>query len=88
VLLTELGLKCLTSEVSGPCYEQLVGFPDSVLHLQQEASASHTRGDASFLFMPHCDIHVYEAVLRANWSPVALSRIYLLGNTLTDYITK
>ncbi|KDR81835.1 hypothetical protein GALMADRAFT_240074 [Galerina marginata CBS 339.88] len=37
-------------------------------------------------FMPHCDIELYDTVLRANWSRDGLSNLFLLGNQLQEYL--
>ncbi|KAF5330962.1 hypothetical protein D9619_005996 [Psilocybe cf. subviscida] len=39
-------------------------------------------------FMPHCDMELYEALLRANWTPESLASCFLLGNQLQEYIDK
>lgn len=38
--------------------------------------------------MPHCDLELYEAVLRAIWNPESISKFLLLGNQLQEYIDK
>lgn len=38
--------------------------------------------------MPHCDLELYEAVLRAIWNPKGISNFLLLGNQLQEYIDK
>jgi len=37
-------------------------------------------------FMPHCDIIIYENLLKANWSKEKLSNILLVANCLADYL--
>jgi len=39
----------------------------------------------ALFFMPHCDRFLYENVLRANWSPDALSRVVIIGNSFSRY---
>lgn len=36
-------------------------------------------------FMPHCDLELYENLLRANWSKQRLSSLLLIGNNLGRY---
>jgi len=58
-----------------------------------EAAAQHTAPVGSFtlFFMPHCDLELYEAVLRANWPQCdsgaysGLRRLAILGNSLSAY---
>lgn len=38
--------------------------------------------------MPHCDLSLYENILRANWTPQRLARLVLVANNLSDYIQK
>ena len=38
--------------------------------------------------MPHCDLELYEAVLRAIWNPEGISNFLLIGNQLQEYIDK
>ncbi|KAF9476335.1 hypothetical protein BDN70DRAFT_812467 [Pholiota conissans] len=37
-------------------------------------------------FMPHCDIELYDAVFRANWSLAGLSNLFVLGNRIREYV--
>jgi len=47
----------------------------------------HCAVDApTILFMPHCDLTLYENILAANWSIERLSNILLVSNDLSDYI--
>ncbi|KAJ7219120.1 SRR1-domain-containing protein [Mycena pura] len=40
----------------------------------------------TILWMPHCDLGLYENVLAANWSRTQLSYIILISNRLGDYV--
>ncbi|KAI0336322.1 hypothetical protein GY45DRAFT_1222945, partial [Cubamyces sp. BRFM 1775] len=39
----------------------------------------------TIVFMPHCDLHLYENLLRENWSPAQLPNVLLIANRLSDY---
>ncbi|PPR03956.1 hypothetical protein CVT26_001161 [Gymnopilus dilepis] len=52
----------------------------------QMKSANYTLAVPTLCFMPHCDIELYDALLRANWSREGLSRLFLLGNQLREYL--
>lgn len=45
-----------------------------------------TAESPTLFFMPHCEALLYDNVLRANWSPVLLNRIVLLGNSFGSYL--
>lgn len=40
----------------------------------------------TILWMPHCDLDLYENVLRANWSRAQLPYVILISNCLRDYV--
>ncbi|TFK42996.1 SRR1-domain-containing protein, partial [Crucibulum laeve] len=40
----------------------------------------------TFCFMPHCDMELYESLLRANWAPERLCNLFLVANHLKDYL--
>ena len=42
----------------------------------------------TLLFMPHCDMGLYEALLRDNWSSERLCNLFLIGNLFSDYLVK
>ncbi|OBZ75412.1 hypothetical protein A0H81_04523 [Grifola frondosa] len=39
----------------------------------------------TLVFMPHCDLHLYENLLRENWTHEGLARLVLIANSLSDY---
>ncbi|KIY54001.1 hypothetical protein FISHEDRAFT_32324 [Fistulina hepatica ATCC 64428] len=41
--------------------------------------------EPTILFMPHCDLELYEAVLRANWSVTRLRHLKFISNNFYDY---
>jgi hypothetical protein len=38
--------------------------------------------------MPHCDLHLYETLLRSNWNRTQLPNMFLVGNHLEAYLEK
>ncbi len=38
--------------------------------------------------MPHCDMELYENVLRANWTRERLLGMVLIANTLSEYLDR
>jgi hypothetical protein len=41
----------------------------------------------TLVFMPHCELVLYERFLRANWASGTLHHVLLLGNDLREYAT-
>ncbi|KAF8188379.1 SRR1-domain-containing protein [Pholiota molesta] len=57
------------------------------MHVLPENRSTHYALEVPTLcFMPHCDIELYDAVLRANWSTTGLSNLFILGNRLQEYV--
>ncbi|KAF9227876.1 hypothetical protein BS17DRAFT_774448 [Gyrodon lividus] len=46
----------------------------------------HSLDRPTILFMPHCDLTLYETVIRANWTDERLCAIIFLANRFSDYI--
>lgn len=42
----------------------------------------------TLVFMPHCDIELYDHFLRANWSEEGMGRVILVGNDLAAYVER
>ena len=40
--------------------------------------------EPTLFYMPHCDCHLYNNLLKANWSPQQLCKIAILGNLLGE----
>lgn len=38
--------------------------------------------------MPHCDLKLYESVIRANWTLEGLCNIVFIANRFSDYVDK
>ncbi|KAH9484029.1 SRR1-like protein [Psilocybe cubensis] len=47
---------------------------------------SYSLSVPTICFMPHCDIELYDTLLRANWNKEGLSNLFLLGNQLQEYL--
>ncbi|KAF9009426.1 SRR1-domain-containing protein [Cyathus striatus] len=54
--------------------------------LSENRSGDYPLEDPTLCFMPHCDMELYESLLRANWSRERLSRLFLLANRLEEYV--
>ncbi|KAJ6547395.1 SRR1-domain-containing protein, partial [Mycena capillaripes] len=46
----------------------------------------HPLDTPTLLWMPHCDLDLYESVLAANWSREQLEYVILISNRLGDYV--
>ncbi|KAG6831295.1 hypothetical protein H0H92_011502 [Tricholoma furcatifolium] len=49
-------------------------------------SEDHALDRPTLCFMPHCDLELYESVIKANWTRGRLPRLLLVANRLMDYI--
>ncbi|OJA11939.1 hypothetical protein AZE42_06377 [Rhizopogon vesiculosus] len=47
--------------------------------------AKHTVERPTILYMPHCDLELYENIIGANWSEDNLRRIIFIANRFSDY---
>ncbi|KAI8998825.1 hypothetical protein BD414DRAFT_476187 [Trametes punicea] len=54
-------------------------------HLSENQQASYGMRSPTIVFMPHCDLHLYENLLRENWSQERLPNVFLIANRLSDY---
>ncbi|KAK7064565.1 translation machinery-associated protein 20 [Favolaschia claudopus] len=54
--------------------------------LPDNKEGKHTLDVPTILWMPHCDLDLYENLLSANWSPEKLERMVLISNRLSDYV--
>ncbi|KAF8844924.1 hypothetical protein BDN67DRAFT_893784 [Paxillus ammoniavirescens] len=48
----------------------------------------HSLDGPTILYMPHCDLKLYEIVIRANWTYERLCDIVFLANCFSDYMDK
>ncbi|KAJ3776717.1 SRR1-domain-containing protein [Lentinula raphanica] len=74
-LFVQLGIQVLEYEHS-----------DSPLESHLPLPTPETQTGISILFMPHCDLTLYESVLAARWSPERLRNVVFVGNHFDDYI--
>lgn len=56
------------------------------LYIQQEAR--HSILGPTIVFMPHCDRHLYENILRENWTKERLQNTLFIANRFSDYVDK
>ncbi|KAI9571509.1 SRR1-domain-containing protein [Boletus coccyginus] len=54
-------------------------------HIQ---GAEHSLDCPTILYMPHCDLKLYEMVIRANWTLDGLCNVVFLANRFRDYVDK
>ncbi|KAG1877791.1 SRR1-domain-containing protein [Suillus subalutaceus] len=48
----------------------------------------HEVEQPTILYMPHCDLKLYENIIGANWSEEQLARIIFISNRFSDYTDK
>ncbi|KAI0637181.1 SRR1-domain-containing protein [Trametes polyzona] len=53
--------------------------------LPEHRQANYELRSPTIAFMPHCDLHLYESLLRENWSSAGLRNILLIANRLSEY---
>ncbi|KAF4603921.1 hypothetical protein EYR40_001095 [Pleurotus pulmonarius] len=54
--------------------------------LSENRNGDYPAEGPTLFFMPHCDLSLYENILRANWTPQRLEHLVLVANNLSDYI--
>ncbi|EKM55678.1 uncharacterized protein PHACADRAFT_93502, partial [Phanerochaete carnosa HHB-10118-sp] len=52
----------------------------------QSFSAAYPLGEPTIVYMPHCDLPLYENILRENCSRERLPRLVLIANRLSEYL--
>ncbi|KAH9951398.1 hypothetical protein B0H21DRAFT_280471 [Amylocystis lapponica] len=57
----------------------------AVSRIAENKHARHRVESPTIVFMPHCDLQLYENLLRENWSRDRLSHLILIANRLSDY---
>ncbi|KAF8136392.1 SRR1-domain-containing protein [Boletus edulis] len=55
-------------------------------YLDHNQGTEHSLNCPTILYMPHCDLRVYEQVIRANWTLEGLCNIVFLANRFRDYV--
>lgn len=53
--------------------------------VNDKETVQHSQHYPTIFFMPHCDLKLYEIVLRANWSRQHLCSMVFLANSFGDY---
>lgn len=44
--------------------------------------------EPTIVFMPHCDLQLYENLLCENWKKERLSQVVLIANRLSEYLDR
>ncbi|EIW84975.1 hypothetical protein CONPUDRAFT_117312 [Coniophora puteana RWD-64-598 SS2] len=52
----------------------------------ENKAGTHPIGCPTILYLPHCDLWLYERIVRENWSPVQLGRVVFIANRFKDYV--
>lgn len=50
--------------------------------------AGYAVDEPTIVFMPHCDLHLYENLFRENWTQARLPNLVLIANRLSEYAEK
>lgn len=66
--------------------EDVMGLKELGLQVLSEASESHyTSTTPRLLFLPHCELWLYEAIVWANWSAEGLASLFMISNRFHTY---
>ncbi|GJE86879.1 SRR1-domain-containing protein [Phanerochaete sordida] len=57
-----------------------------VQRLTENRSAAYPLGEPTIVYMPHCDLPLYENIMRENSSRERLPRLLLIANRLSEYL--
>ncbi|KAI0078192.1 hypothetical protein K474DRAFT_1660856 [Panus rudis PR-1116 ss-1] len=60
----------------------------NIRRLTENRVAAYALPHPSIAYMPHCDLHLYENILRENWSIDRLPKLLLIANRLSEYTDK
>ncbi|KAG2157415.1 SRR1-domain-containing protein [Suillus clintonianus] len=65
-------------------------LPDtaSLFYLICMADGKHAVDRPTILYMPHCDLKLYENIIGANWTEEELGRMIFVANRFSDYTDK
>jgi hypothetical protein len=63
-----------------------LGF--EVLSSVAESQTSHTTLTPRLLFLPHCELWLYESIMGANWTPGSLPSLFMISNRFHTYSDK
>jgi len=53
-----------------------------------DSQSSHCSRTPRLLFLPHCELWLYERIIRANWSPEILPLLFMVSNRFRTYSDK
>ncbi|KAF6764769.1 hypothetical protein DFP72DRAFT_869208 [Ephemerocybe angulata] len=56
--------------------------------LSENKKGAYPLSAPTLCFMLHCDMELYEAILKANWDRDRIRNLVLIGNSLTDYLDR
>lgn len=59
-----------------------------VHRLAENRRAGYAVDEPTIVFMPHCDLHLYENLFRENWTQARLPNLVLIANRLSEYAEK
>ncbi|KAI0797800.1 SRR1-domain-containing protein [Abortiporus biennis] len=62
--------------------------PEDQQLLDDLEGAAYPFDTPTIVFMPHCDLQLYENLLRENWSRERLPNLLLIANRLSEYLDK
>lgn len=86
-------------EIYDPCFEksdrdtlELFREPrfkliDKNEHCARILNHDKNSNDATLVFMPHLDKHLYNNLIGANWTPDSLSQLVVLGNSFNEMVS-
>jgi hypothetical protein len=83
-LFQTLGMRCLDNNQAS----DFISGSDFKLKAGSLQGAEHSLDCPTILYMPHCDLKLYEMVIRANWTLEGLCNIIFLANRFSDYVNK
>jgi len=58
------------------------------MHCLSDTDAKDAVERPTILYMPHCDLELYENIIGANWAEENLRRIIFVANRFSDYMDK
>jgi hypothetical protein len=85
ILLCGLHFQTLTENKA--CTD-LLRAPHQYLNTPGFQNAAYSINVPTLVFMPHCDISLYESLLRQNWSIESLSNMFFIANHFQEYIDR
>jgi hypothetical protein len=66
--------------------EDVTGLKELGLQvLDAEPGSRYAASAPRLLFLPHCELWLYEADIRANWTPEGLSSLLMISNRFHTY---